>query len=137
MSISSISPSNGVVGILRGLDEGIEVDDDQIDQRDAVTRDAARDRPAAIAAREDAAVDERVQRLDAAVHHLGKPGDVRNADDRQGPPARASRRCRRSIRARNRGRPSPRANSTRPDLSETLNSALGMAICASCGNIGT
>ena len=36
-----------------------------------------------MAAREDAAVDLGVQRLDAAVHHLGKAGDVRDVDDRQ------------------------------------------------------
>ena len=36
-----------------------------------------------IAARQDAAVDLRMQRLDAAVHHFGKAGDVADVDDRQ------------------------------------------------------
>ena len=47
----------------------------------------------AVAAREDAAVDRRVQRLDAAVHHLGKAGDV--GDVRHGQ-ARVGQRRRRA-----------------------------------------
>ena len=36
-----------------------------------------------VPAGQDAAVDRRVQRLDPAVHHLGKAGDVGDVDDRQ------------------------------------------------------
>ncbi len=79
------------------------------------------------AAREDAAVDLRVQCLDAAVHHLGKPGDVGDADDGKArlrsalavPPVETSSKPRAA---------SPRANSTSPDLSDTLSSARGMVI---------
>ena len=36
-----------------------------------------------VPAGQDAGVDGRVERLDPAVHHLGKPGHVRDVDDRQ------------------------------------------------------
>ena len=63
------------VGVGRGPGERIQVHDHEIDHRDAVLRGRVAiggDR----AARQDAAVDHRVQRLDAAVHHLGEAGDV-------------------------------------------------------------
>ena len=76
-----------------------------------------------IAAREDAAVDLRVQRLDAAVHHLGKAGDVRDRRRRPDRHRPAPGRCRRSTPARNHACSSPAAKSTSPLLSETLNTA--------------
>ena len=82
MSISSTSSSNGVSGFCAALRERIEVDDDEIDRRDAVARDRL-EVVGTMTPREDAAVDRRVQRLDAAVHHLGKAGHVGDVDDRQ------------------------------------------------------
>ena len=79
-----------------------------------------------MAAGQDAAVDLRVQRLDAAVHHLGKPGDVRNVDYRQagigqrlgGPAGRDQLESAATQTAAERQR--------RPDLSDTLRMALFM-----------
>ena len=70
------------LGVLRRLGERIEVDDDEIDQLDPLRPDRL-EIVGTVAAREDAAVDLRVQRLDPAVHHLGKAGDVRDVGDRQ------------------------------------------------------
>ena len=56
-------------------------------------------------ARQDAAVDHRMQRLDAAVHHFGKAGDVGDVGHRAGRRRPAPGRCRRSTPARNRARP--------------------------------
>ena len=56
--------------------ERIEVDDDEIDRRDAVRARALRRCAGEVAAREDAAVHFRVQRLHPAVEHLGKAGVV-------------------------------------------------------------
>lgn len=58
-----------------GLGEGVEVDHDQVDHADRMF--AGRSHVAGIIAhREQAAMDDRVQRLDAAIHHLGKAGEV-------------------------------------------------------------
>ena len=65
-----------------GLRERIQVDDDDIDEADAVARER-REIVGTIAPREDAAVQRRVQRLHAAVHHLGKAGDVGDAGHRE------------------------------------------------------
>ena len=46
-----------------------------------------------IAPREDAAVDHRVQRLDAPVHHLGNAGHVRHLDDRHAGLGQGARRA--------------------------------------------
>ena len=67
-------------GIGRGGGKQIQVDDDEIDEADAEPA-KARQIVGAVAAREDAAVNRRVQRLDAAVHHLRKAGERGNADD--------------------------------------------------------
>ncbi len=67
-------------GGLRGrLAEGVEIDDHEVDGRDAVAREGL-EVAGVIAAREDAAVHERMQRLDAAVHHLGRAGDLRHLE---------------------------------------------------------
>ena len=63
-----------------GLAERVQVDDDQVDGRDRVLlerRGVRRD----VAAREDAAVDLRVQRLDAAVEHLGEARVIADLGD--------------------------------------------------------
>jgi hypothetical protein len=53
----------------------IQVDGDEVHQAEAEAFEGG-EIVGAIAARENAAVNRRVQRLDAAVHHLGKPGEV-------------------------------------------------------------
>jgi hypothetical protein len=63
------------VGLRRGLHERVEVHDDEIDEADAV-RPGGLEVLGVRATREDAAVHQRVQRLHAAVHHLGKLRDV-------------------------------------------------------------
>ena len=82
MSICSTSSSNGVSGFCGRLRERIEVDDDEIDQLDALRLDRV-EVVGPVAAGQDAAVNLRMQRLDPAVHHLGKPGDVGHVGDRQ------------------------------------------------------
>ena len=66
----------------RSLDERIEVDAHEIDQADAM-RIGRGEVFGMRSAREDAAMNLGVQRLDAAVHHLGKAGDVRHVAHRQ------------------------------------------------------
>ena len=70
------------VGLGRRLDKGIQVHDDHVDEADAVAFGGV-EVVAAVAPGEDAPVDERVQRLDPAVHHLGEPGDVGDVGHRQ------------------------------------------------------
>ena len=136
MSISSMSPSNGVSRVRRRLDEGIEVDGHQVNQRDAVLV-GGRQVVGAAPASEDAAVHQRMEGLDPAVHHLGKPGDVRDSDDVRPacwstfavPPVETSSKPRAAR---------PLANSTSPVLSETLNNALGIGSNgAKCSKIDT
>ncbi len=55
--------------------ERVEVDHDQIDRRDVVGLHGGQ-MAFQVAAGQDAAMDARVQRLDAAVHHLGEAGIV-------------------------------------------------------------
>jgi hypothetical protein len=68
------------IGARRRLGERIEIDGHEIDHRDPVLR-----RRLAIgrhrAARENAAVDHRMQRLDTAVHHFRKAGDRADRKD--------------------------------------------------------
>ena len=59
--------------------ERIEVDDDHVDAGDAVILHVLHV-ALKVAAGEDAAEDERVQRLDAAAKNVGELGDVRNLD---------------------------------------------------------
>ncbi len=69
-------------GPARGLGERVEVDDDELERRDA----GGGDRLAVVGApsvREQAGVDVRVERLDAAVEHLGEAGDRDDVRDRQ------------------------------------------------------
>ncbi len=68
------------VGIRRGGGKRIQVDHNEIDEADAESPEA-RQIVFAVAAREDAAVNRRMQRLDAAVHHLGEAGERRDTDD--------------------------------------------------------
>ena len=69
----------------------------------------------------------RVQRLDAAVHHLGKPGDVRDVG--HGQPGLGQRRAVPPVDTSSKPRATrPRAKSTRPVLSETLIRARGMGL---------
>ncbi len=66
--------------VLRRLCEGIQVDDDQVDRLDALGAnrlEIVRTMPSG----EDAAEHRGVQGLDAAVHHLRKPGHVGDVDD--------------------------------------------------------
>ena len=72
---------------------------------------------------EDAAVDARVQRLDPAVEHLGKAGDLGDVAHRQPGVRQAPCACRRWKSARRRDAARPRARSTRPVLSLTLSKA--------------
>jgi hypothetical protein len=60
-----------------GLGEGVEVDDDEVDRADAMLGHG-RDMVRIVADGEQAAMHFGVERLDAAVHHLGKAGQVRN-----------------------------------------------------------
>ena len=73
---ASVTPSLG-----DGRLEGVEVDAHQVDHADAVLLGGRHVR-GHVAAREQAAVDARVQRLDAAVHHLGEAGEVVDRADR-------------------------------------------------------
>ena len=82
MSICSIRSSKWMPGFAAVSDERVEIHDHQIDEPDAVLLGEL-EVLGVMTAREDAAVDHRMQRLDAAVHHLGEPGDVRDVDDRQ------------------------------------------------------
>ena len=82
MSICSMRSSNATSALRGGLHERVEVHDDEIDQADAV-RAGGLEVLGVAATGEDAAVHQRVQRLDAAVHHLGKAGDVGDVGDGQ------------------------------------------------------
>ena len=85
----------GGLGILRRPGKRVEIDDDQVDRRDAVPGDGL-EVVGPVPARQDAAVDVGMEGLDAAVHHLREAGDVGDTDDRQsglgegpgGPPGR-------------------------------------------------
>ncbi len=85
----------GGLGILRRPGKRVEIDDDQVDRRDAVPGDRL-EVVGPVPARQDAAVDVGMEGLDAAVHHLREAGDVGDTDDRQsglgegpgGPPGR-------------------------------------------------
>src|SRR5262245_19150620 len=62
--------------------EGVEVDDDHVDRLDLVLGDGGYV-GGVVADVEDAAVDTRVQCLDAAVEHLGEAGQVADLADGQ------------------------------------------------------
>ena len=68
-------------GFRRRLYERIQIHDDDVDRGDAVLPKGSHV-VGTPAPGEDAAVDRRVQRLDAAVHDFGKAGDRRDAGDR-------------------------------------------------------
>ena len=69
-------------GFRNGFTERIEIDDDEIDRRNAVLGERLPVRRQ-VASRQDAAVHLRVQGLDAAVEHLRKPGVRSDLRDRQ------------------------------------------------------
>jgi hypothetical protein len=62
--------------------EGVEVDHDEVDGGDPVGLHLG-DMPGIAALAQDAAMDARVQRLDAPVQHLGAAGDLRHLGDPQ------------------------------------------------------
>ncbi len=64
----------------RSRHERVEIDGHEIDQADVVRRRGL-EILGVMAPRENAAVDLGMEGLDAAVHHLGKAGDVRDIDD--------------------------------------------------------
>ena len=70
----------GAVGFGDGLREGIEIHHQQVDGRDVVLR---HDGVVDAAAAQQAAMHARVQRLDAAVHDLGKAGIGADVDYRE------------------------------------------------------
>ena len=67
-------------GAAQGVLERVEIDDQQIDRRDAVG-DHRRLMGGLAANRQQAAMDARMQRLQPAVHHLGKSGQIGDVDD--------------------------------------------------------
>ncbi len=75
MSMFSRASSRVTPGLGHRLDEGVEVDDDEVDGRDALALQLLAVR-GEVAAGEDAAVDDGVQGLDAAVEDLGEAGEV-------------------------------------------------------------
>ena len=62
-----------------GVLEGIEIDDQEIDRADAV-RAHRLGVLGIVAQREQAAMDRRMQRLDAAVHHFRKAGEIADVE---------------------------------------------------------
>ena len=80
--MSIFSTIDGVVGAGEAdLLERVEIDDDEIDGCDAV-RVHGFDMFGIIAHGKQAAMHRRMQRLDAAIHDLGKAGDVGDVADR-------------------------------------------------------
>ena len=96
-----------------GLRERIEVDDDEVDRADAVLGHRRGVRRI-VAHAEQAAVHDRVQRLDPAVHHLGKAGQLGDVAHRQPRLAQAPWRCRRWRPAPPRAPPAPRRDRRAP-----------------------
>ena len=92
MSISSTSASNGVAGFVAVFANGYRLTT-TTSTRPMPWRRSGREIVGMIAAREDAAVQRRVQRLDAAVHHFGKAGDVGDAGDREAGVGQRARRA--------------------------------------------
>ncbi len=68
------------VGLERGLLEGVEVDDDEVDGLDAVGIDGG-DVFGVLADVEDATMDPGVQGFDSSVEHLGETGELRDVAD--------------------------------------------------------
>ncbi len=122
MSMFSISSSKLHARLGRGLLEFIQVDDDDVDGRDAVLGDR---RPVLriIATVEDAAVHLGMQGLDAAVEHLGEAGERADLDGIDAGLRAAACRCLRWRRSRSPSAASARAKSTMPVLSVTLSRA--------------
>ena len=102
MSMFSTISSNAAAR-RSALLERIEVDDEQIDRRDAVG-DHRRLMRGIGAHGEQAAMDARVQRLQPPVHHFREPGELGDVDDGDARLRQAPRRCRRWRRSRSRAR---------------------------------
>jgi hypothetical protein len=119
-------------GLADRLAEPVEVDAQHVDRIDAVLRHR-RTMTGVVALAEQAAVDLRVQRLQAPVHQFGEAGVVGDLGDRQArveqgarvPPVDSSEKPASS---------SPRANSTMPCLSVTDSSARLMASPRPCAS---
>ena len=114
MSMFSMISSNGAPA-RDGLAERVEVHDHEIDRDDA-RPPASPSRCASVGRPEDAAVDARVQRLDAAVEDLGRAREVARPRAPACPPPRAPSPCRPSRESRRPRRVRPRASSTTPGL---------------------
>ena len=101
--------------------ERIEIDDEQVDRRDAVGDHRGQMR-GIVADREQAAMHARMQGLQPPVHHLGKAGQRPDVEDRDA--GSASAVAVPPVETISTPRPaSARPSSTRPDLSETEISA--------------
>ena len=81
MSMFSMHSSNAGA-LVDGCLERVEVDHEQVDRRDAVRLHRV-GMFLVVADREQAAMHLGMQRLDPAVHHLGKTGELRDVLDRQ------------------------------------------------------
>ena len=83
MSICSIEIVERDVGLAAVSHERIEVDAHEVDEPDAVRRARRRGLPACDRRARMPPWIFGMERLDAAIHHLGEAGDVRHVDDRQ------------------------------------------------------
>ena len=70
-----ISSQTEAIGLINLLTEGMSTGTTKFDRLDGVRRQR-RGVAGIVAPRQDAAMDQRMQRLDAAVHHLGEAGDL-------------------------------------------------------------
>ena len=122
MSMFSIASSNVQPGLRDRRRERIEVHHHQVDGLDAVL---GHHRVVGAAPAEQAAVDLRVQRLDAAVHDLGEAGDAETSVTSM-PSSRSSAAVPPVERSSTPRLRSARAKSSRPSLFETLSSARRM-----------
>ncbi len=86
--------------------ERVEVDHQQVDRRDAVRLHRI-GMLLVVADREQAAMHLGMQRLDPAVHHFGKAGEVGDVATLAARPRRSPSRCRRSRPVRRRVQPAP------------------------------
>ena len=92
MSMFSMTSANATPGLLRGLLEGVEIHDDHVDGLDGMLVDRGHVLRV-VANVQDAAVDLGVERLDAAVEHLGEAGQVADVADCRGRRRAVPGRC--------------------------------------------
>ena len=113
--MSMFSTIDGIVGAgTADLLERIEIDDDEVDRLDAVVVHGV-GVLGIVADAEQPAMHRRMQRLDAAVHDLGKAGQLGDVAHRDAGRRRSPWPCRRSRPARRRPAAAPRR--TRPGRS--------------------